>query len=381
MSTIPSNGATPKEPKPYTVRVSPLFIYGSLLTSIIIAFAVGRASRIILIDAKLRDMAIMASGYPVLLQDAVVVGGSVAIDTSKGLPQPKLISGKEVPRTLYTAKNFDTAIGSSSASLYLERDPSGAPKDEKEEKSPASFCADENGEQQCSRGKEKSEPEASEFTVSANSGGASITNPAVEEEHLPAGQHLLVDMKNVDSAFLDSEIRLAEAMVSVVNESKLTLLSYHCHKLIPMGVSCVGVLLESHISFHTWPKEGVITLDLFTCGSGELIPVLPTLERLFAVPSSSPGDLPKIHWSHKLRGFGPASHSPLGDDLGKFVLEVTDFEMKKEVCYCYVFSRLSYACAIITVAEHVLMPNNGRNDTYECLSCAMDLYFTEYNKE
>ena len=31
----------------------------------------------------------------------------------------------------------------------------------------------------------------------------------------------------------------------------LTLLSYHCHSLLPAGVSCVGVLLESHISFHT----------------------------------------------------------------------------------------------------------------------------------
>eukprot|EP00985_Skeletonema_marinoi_P012235 scaffold5862_cov91-Skeletonema_marinoi.AAC.8 len=46
--------------------------------------------------------------------------------------------------------------------------------------------------------------------------------------HLPAGQHLLVDIKNVDPIFLNSEERLAEAMIQLVDESKLTLLSYHC---------------------------------------------------------------------------------------------------------------------------------------------------------
>jgi len=72
-----------------------------------------------------------------------------------------------------------------------------------------------------------------------------------EEEHLPAGQHLLVDLMNVEAAFLNSEQRLADAMVESVKMGGLTLLSYHCHSLLPAGVSCVGVLLESHISFHT----------------------------------------------------------------------------------------------------------------------------------
>jgi|EP00979_Chaetoceros_neogracilis_P011123 hypothetical protein len=72
-----------------------------------------------------------------------------------------------------------------------------------------------------------------------------------EDEHLPAGQHLLVDLMNVEADFLNSEERLADAMVESVKMGGLTLLSYHCHSLLPAGVSCVGVLLESHISFHT----------------------------------------------------------------------------------------------------------------------------------
>ena len=64
-----------------------------------------------------------------------------------------------------------------------------------------------------------------------------------------------MDIKGIEADFLDSEVRLAKAMVDTVSNAGLTMLSYHCHKLIPKGVSCVGVLLESHISFHTWPGK------------------------------------------------------------------------------------------------------------------------------
>lgn len=94
-------------------------------------------------------------------------------------------------------------------------------------------------------------------------------------------------------------------MVESVRSAGLTLLSYHCHSLIPTGVSCVGVLLESHISFHTWPDEGVITLDLFTCGPKPLLPVVKDLERLFGIPRVKDGKTEEVlsQWSHELRGF------------------------------------------------------------------------------
>eukprot|EP00979_Chaetoceros_neogracilis_P008857 scaffold1986_cov229-Chaetoceros_neogracile.AAC.1 len=36
-----------------------------------------------------------------------------------------------------------------------------------------------------------------------------------DEVHLPAGQHLLIDIERVNSDFLNSEVSLAEAMVKV----------------------------------------------------------------------------------------------------------------------------------------------------------------------
>jgi len=168
-----------------------------------------------------------------------------------------------------------------------------------------------------------------------------------QEEYLPAGQHLLVDIRNVNAAFLNSEERLANAMVDTVKEAKLTLLSYHCHSLVPAGVSCVGVLLESHISFHTWPDEGVITLDLFTCGSNPLIPVVPVLEKLFGIPRAAPpsetcgedtceAEEVETFWSHELRGFRhyedrKAHYLDLQSDLALWVTSPLDLMYKKEI--------------------------------------------------
>lgn len=109
------------------------------------------------------------------------------------------------------------------------------------------------------------------------------------------------------------------------------MLSYHCHVLSPAGISCVGVLLESHISFHTWPDEGVITLDLFTCGENPLLPVVATIERLFGI-----GDNAKAKWSHELRGFRSDEENKrnyLADssDLALWVLSPLEMHSKKQV--------------------------------------------------
>lgn len=152
------------------------------------------------------------------------------------------------------------------------------------------------------------------------------------EQHKPAGQHLLVDMAGVDGDFLDSEERLSKAMVGTVKEAGLSMLSYHCHSLKPKGVSCVGVLLESHISFHTWPDEGVITLDLFTCGSNPLLPVVEVIENLFGI--AGPGKELKTRWSHELRGFrSPDENHYLDDssDLALWVLSPLELYYKKQI--------------------------------------------------
>ena len=150
-------------------------------------------------------------------------------------------------------------------------------------------------------------------------------------EHSPSGQHLLVDIEGIEADFLDSEERLADAMVQTVEGAGLTMLSYHCHQLEPAGISCVGVLLESHISFHTWPEEGVITLDLFTCGANPLLPVVPLIERLFGVGANT-----RAKWSHELRGFRSAEEKKKNyldnlSDLSTWILSPLEVHSKKMI--------------------------------------------------
>lgn len=144
------------------------------------------------------------------------------------------------------------------------------------------------------------------------------TDPSTAQGNIyePSGQHLLIDIENVDPGFLHSEERLATAMIELVNVSTLTLLSYHCTRIQPMGVSCIGILLESHISFRTWPLEGVVHFDLFSCGPVALLPLVPTVREYFGLPRPPPSDedelfenvgqwteKPRMVWGHKRRGF------------------------------------------------------------------------------
>jgi len=294
--------------KPYEMELTPKQI---LLTAVpaFIAFALGVLTRV----HYLENPVTAVRSTPTVITE---IDDIVKYRERDDMPKPVLPSWKAVPDTIYTFREFETDNEHIPAYGYLD-----IPKE----------SSNDNIEEQYTCSANESERRSKEECNA-------IGDNSDEDEHLPAGQHLLVDIKNIDADFLNSDIRLAEAMIEVVNESKLTLLSYHCHSLLPMGVSCVGVLLESHISFHTWPTEGVITLDLFTCGSGKLMPVLPILERLFGVPRT-PKDgesfvAPISRWVHKLRGFRPQEALDyLSKDIGAEIMgkQKSKFDWKKEI--------------------------------------------------
>lgn len=337
--------------QPYVVKVGKTFLFTSVLFCILLSYGAGIASRYIALQLYFNENPNNAAA-------SVGVGDSSISSSASGstssLPNPRLIDGKVAPHTLYTAKNFDTAASATTSSVHLQQDQTGSVHNNV----PSSGNGGGGGGENACRGggsdKVCTNQESntiqiidnSTFETNKHNGGKKDE----EEEHLPSGQHLLVDIKNVDSTFLNSESRLAHAMVKVVNESKLTLLSYHCHSLVPIGVSCVGVLLESHVSFHTWPEEGVITLDLFTCGSGELVPVLPLIENAFAIPQQnvyahhdayraneteySMEQQPVVVWTHKMRGFRTdkdRNANIWANDLGVYLVEKTNLDMKVEV--------------------------------------------------
>jgi S-adenosylmethionine decarboxylase proenzyme len=280
--------------KPYKATLSTKFMVSSVAACSALAFGIGQVARMHLVPTM-----------PLSQQQQVAKGRNSQID----MPTPIALQGKEIPGTIYTSKNFDSRKSATIFSQWLQKDPNSAIP----------------------------EP-INERLANLNETTTAHEEEDDDEEHLPAGQHLLVDMDNIEADFLDSEGRLATAMVDLVNDSGLTLLSYHCHGLTPAGVSCAGVLLESHVSFHTWPAEGVITLDLFTCGSASLLDSMKLIENLFAVPRNGPeGEQPTVLWAYKRRGFkdqiSDLPHNQPGSprDTFAYPLGIHGLDFKKEV--------------------------------------------------
>jgi S-adenosylmethionine decarboxylase proenzyme len=309
-----ASGSQVQSFRPYDVYVSMQFVIGSFLLCIIITFALGIICHTLLINS------LVSSGS--INMDSPAAESFQAL---QNLPKLYYEPTKPIPLTMYSSKTFTTdgSIHASSATVLAEKKQQQQP-----DKRSSNVCTSLDGSQgQC---RLMSTEIASSAPVRKNE-----TPNGDAEVHEPAGQHLLVDMQNVDSEFLNSEILIAQAMVDIVSVSGLTMLSYHCHELQPTGVSCVGVLLESHISVHTWPDAGVILLDLFTCGSGSLFPLLPLLKKYFGISRKDteigPDVNPNMLWAHKKRGFKNDENldtNMQGWDLDKFVVGWIEHEMK-----------------------------------------------------
>lgn len=291
---------------PHRVTVSPKFAVVSLLSSMLLAFSVGRSARHVLLEAP-GDAILLAPEQSPLVKEDCYEGSSLFIKDVEPIPQ-----------TQHTSKYFDTSRNASSW-FNTKRKDAGQKK-----------CT-RRGNETCMRDRSLKE-DGNETCLGGEFGE--------DEEVLHhAGGHLVVHIRNVDKAFLHSEERLAQAMVDVVNELDVPLLSYHCQGLTPSGVSCIGVLLENYMSVQSWPREGALTLDLVVGGTKGVLPVLPVIRRHFGVPCtpSSRGQVikqPEMRWAHKLRGFHPDSEH---EDIDMYVLSNLETNIKEEVSnwlYC-----------------------------------------------
>ena len=92
------------------------------------------------------------------------------------------------------------------------------------------------------------------------------------------GNHLLLEVYDVKFDLLNDGISIQEAMENGVNRAGMTILNIYQHCFVPQGVTIVMALSESHVSCHTWPEEGCIAIDVYTCGPGN--PKLIALEML-----------------------------------------------------------------------------------------------------
>jgi S-adenosylmethionine decarboxylase len=92
------------------------------------------------------------------------------------------------------------------------------------------------------------------------------------------GNHLLLEVYNVEFDLLNNSIELEKVMLEGIERAGMTVLNVFQHCFYPQGCTIVIALSESHVSCHTWPENGCVAIDVYTCGPGN--PKLIALELL-----------------------------------------------------------------------------------------------------
>lgn len=80
------------------------------------------------------------------------------------------------------------------------------------------------------------------------------------------GKHVYGSLYECDPALLSDPDYLRGVVVEAARVGNMTLLDVRVWHMTP-GVSVVAIILESHISIHTWPEYSFATVDVYSCGS------------------------------------------------------------------------------------------------------------------
>ncbi len=92
-----------------------------------------------------------------------------------------------------------------------------------------------------------------------------ILEEATINERPVIGKHVYGELYDCDERILSDPEELANIVREAARIGRFTLLDIRTWKIHP-GVSVVGIVLESHITIHTWPEHRFATVDVYTCG-------------------------------------------------------------------------------------------------------------------
>jgi S-adenosylmethionine decarboxylase len=81
------------------------------------------------------------------------------------------------------------------------------------------------------------------------------------------GRHFILEMWDCNREIVNDVKKITQILSEAVNDAGATIIKQFYHEFNPPGITGVAILTESHISIHTWPEEGYVAVDLFTCGT------------------------------------------------------------------------------------------------------------------
>ena len=111
------------------------------------------------------------------------------------------------------------------------------------------------------------------------------------------GRHLLLEMWDCNREILNDAEKVTQIMCDAANDAGATVVKSISHEFDLPGITAVAILSESHISVHTWPIEGYVAVDIFTCGT--------VADPQMAVKGLLDGFEPKEHTSVEIKRGSP----------------------------------------------------------------------------
>jgi S-adenosylmethionine decarboxylase len=96
---------------------------------------------------------------------------------------------------------------------------------------------------------------------------AGVRELGLEREPRVYGYHVygnFIDCDNVE--ILMDEDALRDVVVEAARVGNMKVLDVKAWK-IGLGISVVAIVLESHITIHTWPEYRFATVDVYSCGT------------------------------------------------------------------------------------------------------------------
>jgi spermidine synthase len=78
------------------------------------------------------------------------------------------------------------------------------------------------------------------------------------------GEHITLDIIGANHEYKPTFFE--KLIYKISKAANVTVLQISKYEFKPQGFTILALLAESHISFHTFPENGIISFDFFTCG-------------------------------------------------------------------------------------------------------------------
>ena len=91
------------------------------------------------------------------------------------------------------------------------------------------------------------------------------------------GEHITLDIIGTKKEYSPSFFE--KIIYKIAKKAKVAILEISKHKFEPQGFTIVALLAESHMSFHTFPENSIISFDFFTCGKVSPVVALDVIKK------------------------------------------------------------------------------------------------------